>query len=70
MICDHMIKAAYSSVADTCIIPLQDYLELGEEGRINRPSTLGNNWTWRMKKDSCTKKLEQRIAGLTVIYQR
>ena len=69
-ICDHMIHTAFSSVADTCIIPMQDYLELGSEGRINRPSTLGDNWTWRLLGGECTKELSERILELTTIYQR
>lgn len=43
-----MIKAAMSTVADTCIIPMADLMGLGSEGRINTPSTLGENWTWRI----------------------
>ena len=41
------IRAAMASVSDTCIIPMQDYLGLGAEARINVPSTLGTNWKWR-----------------------
>jgi len=43
------IRLALSSVADLAVIPIQDYLELGGEARINLPSTLGGNWIWRMK---------------------
>ena len=42
------VRAAMSSVADMAIIPMQDYLGLGSEARINIPSTLGTNWMWRM----------------------
>ena len=38
--CSEMIRMAFACVSDTCIIPMQDYLELGEEGRMNEPSTL------------------------------
>lgn len=69
-ICSVMIHTAFSSVADTCIIPLQDYLEIGKEGRINKPSTLGDNWTWRLTGNECTKELAKRIAELVKIYQR
>ena len=65
-----MIRLAQSSVADTCIIPFQDYLELGTEARINIPSTLGNNWKWRMNKDACTKELAEKIYALTKMYGR
>jgi len=43
-----MIRLAVSSVADTCIIPIQDIFGLGSEARINTPSTLGFNWKWRL----------------------
>lgn len=64
------IRAALSSVADTAIIPMQDYLELGSEARINMPSSLGANWKWRMKKDVCTPELAERIYRLTKLYGR
>lgn len=64
------IRAAISSVADTAIIPMQDYLGLDERARINIPSTLGNNWKWRMKKGACTKQLASRIYALNKLYGR
>jgi 4-alpha-glucanotransferase len=47
-IVDHMIKAAFNSVADTAVVPMQDFLNLGEECRMNIPGTVGCNWMWRM----------------------
>ncbi len=47
-----MIRAAMMSVADTCILTMQDLISLGSEGRINTPSTLGENWKWRIS-DGC-----------------
>ncbi len=64
------IRAAVSSVADTAIIPMQDYLGLDETARINIPSTLGINWKWRMKKDACTEELAGRIRKLCKLYGR
>lgn len=51
-----IIKTAYLSVADTCIIPMQDILEKGSESRMNIPSTLGNNWKWRMREEEFDKE--------------
>ncbi len=65
-----LIRAAMASVADTAIIPLQDYLGLGGEARINTPSTLGDNWKWRMKKGCLIKKLAAEIRELTGLYGR
>ena len=61
---------AMRSVADTCIIPVQDYLGLDSEARINTPSTLGNNWTWRMSKGSLSKDIIEKIRMLTKLYGR
>ena len=65
-----MIRAAFASVADTVIIPMQDYLGLGSEARINTPSTLGRNWQWRMKPDAIALDLAGRIRELTELYGR
>lgn len=64
------IRAAFASVADLAVIPMQDYLGLGSEARINTPSTLGNNWKWRMKKGSFTKELAGQIKDMTGLYGR
>lgn len=65
------IRAALSSVADLAVIPMQDYLDLDNEARINTPSTLGgNNWRWRMTKGQPTSELAQKIARMTELYGR
>ena len=65
-----LIRAALCSVADTAIIPMQDYLELGSEARINTPSTLGGNWDWRMKENCFDEKLAARIRRMCELYGR
>ena len=69
-IVEKMIVAAFSSVADTCIIPLQDYLGLDNSARINQPSTNGKNWKWRVEKEDLSGMLAARIANLTALYGR
>lgn len=61
----NLIVLAEKSNADRCIIPLQDYLCLGNEARINHPSTLGGNWVWRMKGKELTDELAARICEIT-----
>ena len=57
----HFIRAALASVAETAIIPMQDYIGAGSEARINHPSTIGANWKWRMKnKDLPEELLEEK----------
>ena len=68
--CSELIRLAFASVADTCIIPVQDFLELGEEARINVPSTLGTNWKWRLVQGQLTEGLAERISRLTRLYGR
>ncbi len=65
-----LIRSAFASVSDTAIIPMQDYLELGSEARINIPSTLGGNWLWRMKKNALSKELCQKMHDYARIYGR
>lgn len=65
-----LIKAAYMSVADTIIIPMQDYLGLDTTARMNTPSTLGGNWEWRIDKKSLTKTMSEGILHLAEIYCR
>ena len=44
-----MMRAAWSSVADMAIVPMQDLLGLDSKARINIPSTTGGNWQWRAR---------------------
>lgn len=69
-LCNGLIRAAFSSVASYCIIPLQDYLYLGNEARMNTPSVTGGNWQWRYKKSQVTKRLAREIADMTALYGR
>ena len=65
-----IIRLAHASTADTCIVPIQDYLGLGNEARINEPSTLGKNWIWRLKKGEVSEELAQRMREMTELYGR
>ena len=65
-----LLNLAMMSTARTCIIPMQDYLGLGNEGRMNTPGTVGINWRWRMKADALTPDLQKEIRARTVRYGR
>lgn len=65
-----MIRTVVASVADTAIIPIQDYLGLDDSARINTPSSLGGNWTWRMEAGAIEPALEIQIRELTELYGR
>ncbi len=66
-----MIRGALSSAATLAVIPMQDFLGLGSEARMNTPATLGGtNWQWRMKAGAASPELAEKIAGLATLYGR
>ncbi|NLW79454.1 MAG: 4-alpha-glucanotransferase [Ruminococcaceae bacterium] len=68
---DAMIRSALSSVAETAVVPLQDWLGLGAEARINTPSTLGgNNWCWRLQPGQLTDALAAHMRLYTRTWGR
>lgn len=69
-ICEKMVRAALGCVSDTAVIPMQDYLELGGEARMNVPSTLGTNWKWRLVPGQVTDELAHKIREWTNLYGR
>lgn len=65
-----MIRAASASVANLCIVPLQDVLGLGSEARMNVPSLQEGNWLWRFKSDLLRPELARKLAALAEICDR
>ena len=65
-----LIAMAMRSTAKDCIIPAQDYLGLDNNARMNQPSTLSSNWSWRMKEGAMTSALKEEILTLTKRYGR
>ena len=61
---------AMASVAQWCVIPLQDWLGLDNRARINHPSTLGGNWRWRAAPGVLTPALARQIRRVTETYER
>ncbi len=64
------IRGALSSVAKLAIVPMHDLLGLGSEARINIPSTIGGNWTWRIKPEDLDENIATRLRELTKRYGR
>jgi 4-alpha-glucanotransferase len=64
------IRAAQNSVADLCLIPLQDVLGLGSEARMNTPSLHGGNWKWRFEPGQFSAKLTTKLADLAEVTDR
>ena len=65
-----LTRAAWSSVAVYAIAPMQDLLGLGTEARMNFPSTLGGNWSWRVSWEELSQELQGRIRELNYLYLR
>lgn len=74
-LCDHftpdnlmykaVINLVLASVAKDAIVPIQDYLGLGREARMNTPGTVGFNWRWRLRPGQLTDALAQELLSLS-----
>jgi 4-alpha-glucanotransferase len=65
-----MIRAIWSSVAIFAIAPLQDFLGMGTEGRMNFPGKVGGYWAWRMDESHLSDWLKGRMKELNWLYER
>jgi 4-alpha-glucanotransferase len=66
-----LIRMALGSVADLAILPLQDLLGQGSEGRMNDPSVNAGQWRWRYgSSDQLSHELSDRLGWLTRLYRR
>lgn len=65
-----MIRLAMGSVAHTCVVPLQDVLNLGGEARMNTPGKPGGNWQWRFTPRMLEGPARGRLAAVTKLYGR
>lgn len=64
------IRGAWSSVAALAMAPMQDFLGLDNNYRMNKPSIAENNWTWRAREEQLNEDLEHKIKKLTELYKR
>jgi 4-alpha-glucanotransferase len=58
---DFFIKLTLNSKSNTAIIPYQDYCHKGKEARVNKPSVLGCNWSYRFQKEDFTREMAEKI---------
>jgi len=65
-----VLRAGMRSVAELFVAQMQDYLELGSEGRMNEPGTELGNWRWRLQKDEFSPELMRRLRRCAEIYGR
>ncbi len=65
-----MIRAVWASVASMALAPMQDFLSLGSESRMNFPGKASGNWTWRLGPDALDESIKHRIREINDLYGR
>lgn len=65
-----MLRTIFASVSFMAIATMQDLLELDSAARMNYPSTIGGNWTWRMTAEELNPIVEGELYSLTKTYRR
>lgn len=69
-LCRPFISLIMCSRANVCVIPIQDYLGYDNSCRMNKPSTVGTNWKWRITQEELTKELQDEIYETARRYGR
>ena len=64
------ISLIMRSSAKSCIIPIQDYMGYDNTCRINKPSTVGINWRWRLTEDELSEELKEKNHAMAMRYGR
>ena len=65
-----LVRAAFTSVADRVVIPMQDLLGLGAEARMNTPGKGSGNWSWRALGGALTSERAERFRRLARLTGR
>jgi len=65
-----LTRAAYASVADRAIVPLQDVFGLGSEARMNTPAEAKGNWSWRAREENFANDRNARLRRLAELCGR
>ncbi len=64
------VRGALTSVANLAILPVQDVLGLDSEARMNVPSKILGNWSWRLRQGDLNEELAARLARLVELTDR
>ncbi|MBV9672905.1 MAG: 4-alpha-glucanotransferase [Verrucomicrobia bacterium] len=68
-----MIRAGYASACNLFIAPLQDFMSLGSEARLNTPGQAAGNWHWRFTSEQLERlhnEAGSHLKELAELYQR
>ncbi len=68
--CRSIVTLGLRCAADTCIVPVQDWLGLDNSCRMNQPGTVDKNWRWRLTSDQITEELADEMLALVKRYGR
>lgn len=61
---EDMIRLAFNSQARIAVAPMQDFLGLGSEARLNIPGTTSNNWCWRVLEQQLSPEFCRSVSNL------
>jgi malto-oligosyltrehalose synthase/4-alpha-glucanotransferase len=67
---EDFIRMAYSSVARSAIIPIQDILGLDSSARLNKPSTSDKNWDWKMRYCNLEQIDTSKLRRMAILFGR
>lgn len=70
VLCEKIVKLAFSSNAKWVIVPLQDFLHLDSSSRMNMPSSLGQNWSWRVNESALNEQSAKTLLYTSFLYGR
>ena len=65
-----LIRAAYASVAERAVVPMQDVAGLGSEARMNYPGRMEGNWAWRARPEHFSEASAARLRRLVALTGR
>lgn len=65
-----LIAGAIASPAERVIVPMQDFLGLSSDARMNTPGTTEHNWRWRFDWADLPADLASRVRGLVAAQGR
>ena len=67
---DELIRMAFASPGVMAIVPIQDWLKLGAEARMNTPGLASGNWSWRVSREQLSHELGAQMRELAQRYER
>jgi 4-alpha-glucanotransferase len=63
--CSALLQLLFASVAELCIVPMQDLLRLDSTARMNLPGQAEGNWSFRLPRSAFTASVCAELAELT-----